>query len=342
MRTRQGRMRRQVARLVSRTALGLVTAVAALALVVAGRRRDPGKRCRRRDQSGLDRPPAAIRRHWAPGTATCMPSGTGFGQNFASGAIFFSPDTGAKIMFGAILDKYRALGGPADSDLGFPNIDEGPGKVSPDSRNSTFSAGDNPVIFWTPDTGAWVVRGAINAAWDRLGGSAGALGVPVADETYDGDVVTQKFTGGQLSFDSRTKIVHHRAAGPCGPTRRTEHSRSTRRRRSTPPTARPAAPPGRWVPGRATSSPIGPDGVGQEFAGGKVFYSPATGAHAVTGAILDEVRVRGRPDRRSRVCPTQPRPTAECPTAGSVPLPRRTIRSSSGRPTTARSSSAAR
>ena len=128
-------------------------------------------------------------------------AGNGFGQNFAGGAIFFSPDTGAKVMYGAILDKYRGLGGPADSDLGFPNIDEGPGRISPASRNTTFSAADNPVIFWTPDTGAWVVRGPINAAWDRLGGSAGALGAPIADETYDGDVVTQKFTGGQMSFD---------------------------------------------------------------------------------------------------------------------------------------------
>ena len=39
-------------------------------------------------------------------------------------------------------------------------------------------AADNPVIFWTPDTGARVVRGPINAAWDKLGGSAGQLGVP--------------------------------------------------------------------------------------------------------------------------------------------------------------------
>ena len=43
-------------------------------------------------------------------------------------------------MQGAILEKYESLGGPADSDLGFPTIDEGPGRVGPDSRNTTFSA----------------------------------------------------------------------------------------------------------------------------------------------------------------------------------------------------------
>ena len=131
--------------------------------------------------------------------------GSGFGQKFTGGAIFFTPDTGAHLMSGAILDKYQSLGGPADSDLGFPTIDEVPGLIGPDSRVSTFNASDKPAIFWTPDTGAWAVRGALNAAWDKLGGSAGTLGVPTEDERYDGDTVSQRFTGGELSWNSATK-----------------------------------------------------------------------------------------------------------------------------------------
>ena len=115
------------------------------------------------------------------------------------------PATGAHLIYGEILNRYQALGGPADSDLGFPTIDEAAGLVGPDSRVSTFSGSDKPVIFWTPDTGAWVVRGAINAAWDKLGGSAGTLGVPIEDETYNGNVISQKFSGGELSYDSSTK-----------------------------------------------------------------------------------------------------------------------------------------
>ena len=57
--------------------------------------------------------------------------------------MFFTPATGAHLMQGAILEKYESLGGPADSDLGFPTIDEGDGRA-PDSRNTTFSAADNP------------------------------------------------------------------------------------------------------------------------------------------------------------------------------------------------------
>ena len=131
--------------------------------------------------------------------------GDGFAQNFSGGKIFFTPATGAHLLTGAILDKYTALGGPADSDLGFPTIDSVPGLVGPDSRVSTFSASDKPAIFWTPDTGAWVVRGAINAAWDKLGGSAGTMGVPTEDETYNGSVVSQKFTGGEISYDTAAK-----------------------------------------------------------------------------------------------------------------------------------------
>jgi uncharacterized protein with LGFP repeats len=106
-----------------------------------------------------------------PKSGDVYPAGAGFAQNFASGKMFFTPATGARFMQGAILEKYEALGGPADSDLGFPKIDEGPGRA-PNSRNSTFDAADNPVIFWTPETGARVVRGPINAAWDRLGSPA--------------------------------------------------------------------------------------------------------------------------------------------------------------------------
>jgi len=57
------------------------------------------------------------------------------------------------------------------------------------------------VIFWTPDHGAFVVRGAINAAWDKLLGATGKLGAPLGDRTVNKDVVTQKFTGGQISWN---------------------------------------------------------------------------------------------------------------------------------------------
>ncbi|MGE2690059.1 hypothetical protein [Mycolicibacterium pulveris] len=220
--------------------------------------------------------------------------GEGFAQDFAGGKMFFTPATGAHFMSGAILEKYESLGGAADSDLGFPTIDEGPGRA-PNSRNSTFSASDNPVIFWTPDTGARVVRGPINAAWDQTGGSSGPLGVPAEDERYQGDVISQKFTGGEITYDTKTKTfttvppelaveleglqipddpvaainaARRAAGGPLGPLGAAE------------------GPP----------YPIGDDGLGQNFAGGKIFYSPATGANVLTGQVLDKYESVGGPE----------------------------------------------
>ncbi len=66
---------------------------------------------------------------------------------------------------------------------------------------SSFAAKDQPVIFWTPDYGAVIVRGAMNAAWQKLGGATGSLGAPMADQTENGDVITQRFSGGVVSWD---------------------------------------------------------------------------------------------------------------------------------------------
>jgi uncharacterized protein with LGFP repeats len=228
-----------------------------------------------------------------PGDGGVYPVGAGFGQNFAGGKILFTPDTGAHVMAGAILQKYDSLGGAGDGDLGFPTIDEGPGKA-PDSRNTTFSAADKPVIFWTPDTGAHVVRGALNAAWDKLGGSAGPLGVPAEDEVYKGDVVSQKFTGGEVSWNRSSKEfsteppdLAGQLAGLTVPEDATSAINAARRRAG--------GPLGPLGDEQGQQYAIGQDGAGQAFAGGKIFYNPATGANVVTGQVLKKYESVGGP-----------------------------------------------
>lgn len=222
------------------------------------------------------------------------PIGDGFALDFDGGKMYFTPATGAKYMFGPILDKYESLGGPANSDLGFPTINEVPGLAGPDSRVSTFAASDNPVIFWTPDHGAFVVRGALNAAWDKLGSSGGVLGAPTGDETYDGEVASQKFSGGEVSWNRKTKefstnppALADQLKGlqiPIDPTAAINMAWRAAGGANGPLGAKKGAP-----------SPIGGDGIVQEFNGGKIFFSPATGANAVEGAILQKYESLGGP-----------------------------------------------
>jgi uncharacterized protein with LGFP repeats len=221
-------------------------------------------------------------------------AGEGFAHDFVHGKMFFTPATGPRTMTGAILDKYESLGGPAASDLGFPTINEARGLAGPDSRVSTFSASDKPLIYWTADHGAFVVRGAINAAWDKLGSSGGALGVPIGDETYDGELATQLFSGGKLSWNRLTKAfitVPPTLAGqltglpvPVDPT--AEINMAWRAAGGA------AGPLGAK---QGDQAPVGAGGLAQTFIGGKVFYSPATGANAVETDILTKYEALGGP-----------------------------------------------
>ena len=221
-------------------------------------------------------------------------AGAGFAQDFVHGKMFFTPATGPRSMTGAILDKYEALGGPAASDLGFPTSNEARGLAGPDSRVSTFSASDKPLIYWTAEHGAFVVRGAINAAWDKLGSSGGALGVPVGDETYDGENATQAFSGGRVSWDRLTKAFTTDPPNLA--------SQLTDLQVPIDPTAAinmawraAGGPSGPLGAKQGDQYPVGGDGLAQNFAGGKIFFSPASGANAVESDILTRYEALGGP-----------------------------------------------
>ncbi|MGD1108703.1 MAG: hypothetical protein ABR885_00170 [Mycobacterium sp.] len=240
------------------------------------------------DKAGGDTSPLGARK------GDVYPVGDGFVLDFDGGKMFYTTATGAKFVFGPILDKYETLGGPVGSDLGFPTINEVPGLAGPDSRVATFSASDKPVIFWTPDHGAFVVRGALNAAWDKLGSSGGVLGAPVGDETYDGEVSSQKFSGGQISWNRKTKDFN------------TEPPSLGDQLKGLQVAIDPAAAINMaWRAAGGANGPlgakqggqypIGGDGIAQNFAGGKVFFSPATGANALESDILTKYESLGGP-----------------------------------------------
>jgi uncharacterized protein with LGFP repeats len=285
--------RGRVRQLAGRVLVSMATAALAAALLAPGASASPigdaeAAMMAAWQKAGGDSSPLGARK------GDVYPAGDGFALDFDGGKMFFTPDTGAKFVYGPILDKYESQGGPTGSDLGFPTINEVPGLAGPDSRVATFSAGDKPVIFWTSDHGAFVVRGAMNAAWDKLGSSGGVLGAPVADETYDGDVTSQKFSGGEVSWNRKTKEFTTNPAGLADQLKGLQVA--------TDPAAaitmawRAAGGAGGPLGARQGGPyPIGGDGTAQNFAGGKVFFSPATGANAVESDILAKYESLGGP-----------------------------------------------
>ncbi|OBB90645.1 LGFP repeat-containing protein [Mycobacterium sp. 852002-40037_SCH5390672] len=240
------------------------------------------------DKAGGDTSPLGARK------GDVYPVGDGFALDFDGGKMFFTPATGAKFAYGPVLDKYESLGGPAGSDLGFPAINEVPGLAGPDSRVITFSASDKPVIFWTPEHGPYVVRGALNAAWDKLGSSGGVLGVPVGDETYSGEVSSQKFSGGQVSWNRQTKQFTTEPPALADQLKGLQVAIDPTAAINTAWRAA-GGPTGPLGAKQGGQYPVGGDGIAQNFAGGKVFFTPATGANAVESDILAKYEALGGP-----------------------------------------------
>jgi uncharacterized protein with LGFP repeats len=110
--------------------------------------------------------------------------GTGRAQEFAGDkSISWHPGTGAFAVWGKIRQKWIALGREA---FGYPVTDESP---CPDGRGrfNHFRAMQirgtpDASIYWTPQTGAHEVHGAIRDKWASLGWETGKLRYPTSDE----------------------------------------------------------------------------------------------------------------------------------------------------------------
>jgi uncharacterized protein with LGFP repeats len=157
--------------------------------------------------------------------------------------------------------------------LGFPTTSDAP---TADGRGFSvqFQGGD---VWWSPATGAQVLTGASLAEYRRTGATSGPLGFPVtgAVPTADGRGSVAHFQGGDVWWSPTTGA--RTVAGPILTT---------------------------WL---ATGGPSGPlgfpttsdartaDGRGfvVRFQGGDVWWSPATGARAVTGGLAAAYHARG-------------------------------------------------
>jgi len=114
----------------------------------------------------------------------------GAAQNFRNGTVYYSADTGAHAVLGAIARRYRAVGGPAEA--GFPTSDEQP---AGEGKVSDFSRPGGAAIYWSPQTGARLLYGGVLRAWRASGGVDGPFGFPTSSTVNGGAADTSRFAG---------------------------------------------------------------------------------------------------------------------------------------------------
>ncbi|MDQ0769734.1 uncharacterized protein with LGFP repeats/peptidoglycan/xylan/chitin deacetylase (PgdA/CDA1 family) [Pseudarthrobacter defluvii] len=198
----------------------------------------------------------------------------GRAQDYTAGTIYWSAGTGAREVHGAIRGRYLALGGPAGF-FGFPLTDEtaAPGAAG---QYNDFARG---TIYWSPGTGAHEVHGAIRGRYLALGGPTGYLGFPLTDETNVPGAAGQynDFARGTIYWSAGTGAHEVHGAirgrylelgGPAG-----------------------------FFGFPVTDETATPGAVGQynDFARGTIYWSPATGAHEVHGAVRGRYLELGGP-----------------------------------------------
>ncbi|MGY1632317.1 N-acetylmuramoyl-L-alanine amidase [Geodermatophilus sp. SYSU D01186] len=195
---------------------------------------------------------------------TNVPGGTY--SLFQGGAIYWSPATGARMVKGAIYDAWARSGYEGGS-LGFPTKDE------TNVRGGTYSLFQRGAIYWSPATGAHVVKGAIYEAWARNGYETGPLGFPTRDEANVRGGTYSLFQGGAIYWSSASGA--HMVKGAIYEA-----------------WARNGYETGfLGFPTRDETNVRG--GTYSLFQGGAVYWSPAGGAHFVKGAIYDRWAASG-------------------------------------------------
>ncbi|MDL5157737.1 N-acetylmuramoyl-L-alanine amidase [Actinomycetospora termitidis] len=120
----------------------------------------------------------------------------------SNGSVYWSSTTGAWSVIGEINKRYDALGA-ASSPIGLPRTDE---RTAPDGRGryNQFATGS---VYWTPQTGAWPVRGAILSAWGAAGYERSTYGYPRSDQYAVSGGVRQDFERGSLFLATGTSTA---------------------------------------------------------------------------------------------------------------------------------------
>jgi len=190
----------------------------------------------------------------------------GVGAPAASATTVPAPGGGSHQVIGAIEEHWRALCGPCyNSRIGGPLTEE---LATPAvyGRYQVFAGGS---MYWSPASGAWELHGAIRDTWGRLGWENGPNGFPTSDERtlpgwpgrynlfQNGAIYWSQFTGAHslqgLIWQEWSRLGWERSSLAL-------------------PTTDEMPTPVRF-------------GRYNHFQNGSIYWSPATGAHAVGGII---------------------------------------------------------
>ena len=181
---------------------------------------------------------------------------------FQYGRVYWSAGTGAHEMYGAILARYLAVGGPVR--FGLPTA----GEVDRDGARAVSTQRGR--LYWTARAGAASLQGAVLEHYDATGG-AGRYGLPLGDELVDGRTGTPYSVLGRGEIHWSPATGAHAVIGSV-----------LGRWRSL---GGPASPLGLPTSDERDSAAAG--GRVSLFARGEVHWSSATGAWEVLGAIRE-------------------------------------------------------
>jgi hypothetical protein len=137
-------------------------------------------------------------------------SGKGRFNNFQNGTIIWKTGSAAAYaVYGLIYAKWGEHQWDK-GDLGFPVTDE---SMTPDRIGRYNHFENNASIYWTPSTGAHIVKGYIRKAWADQGWERGRLGYPITDELVtegtNGRGRYSRFESGEIRWtpEGGTKIT---------------------------------------------------------------------------------------------------------------------------------------
>ena len=128
----------------------------------------------------------------------------GYLTTFRGGTVYWSPGTGAKVVRGAILERYVAAGGPAA--LGYPTTDDGP---APGDGGAKVAL-QGGAVYWSPATGAHVVVGEAADHYVELGETTSWLGYPTSDTEETPEGTHTEFEHGVIDVTNQQVASAHR------------------------------------------------------------------------------------------------------------------------------------